>query len=140
MARATIITKKGEAMTDNGDNKTVVGSSSKEDKKRSSTEKIWGSRVYQHGYAGVPSILIRGQERLGLSPTQFNIVVQLLDYWFEPGNKPFPTKRELAKRIGITAKTVQNNIRELEKAGLLSERSGAVRSVIGPATFTTWTG
>jgi DeoR/GlpR family transcriptional regulator of sugar metabolism len=50
---------------------------------------------------------------------QMNIIVQLLDYWFEPSRRPFPTKQDLAKRIGVTEKTIQNNVRELEKAGLI---------------------
>lgn len=85
----------------------------------SSTEKIWGKPVLKHGYAGIPSILIRAQARLGLSPTQMNIVVQLLDYWFDPQRPPFPSKKELAKRIGINPKTVQINIRALEDAGYI---------------------
>ncbi|MBZ3928894.1 helix-turn-helix domain-containing protein [Xanthomonas citri] len=88
-------------------------------KQLSSTEKIWGKAVYSHGYAGIPSILIQGQRRLGLNPMQMNICIQLLDYWFEPTRKPFPTKKELAQRIGCTEKTIQNNIRELEDAGLV---------------------
>ncbi|WP_183514874.1 helix-turn-helix domain-containing protein [Methylobacterium brachythecii] len=86
----------------------------------SSVERIWGKSVTRHGYAGVPSILIRAQKRLGLSPIQLNIVIQLLDYWHDPARKPFPPKKELAERIGVTPKTVQNNIRELEKAGLIT--------------------
>src|SRR5918912_3592 len=78
----------------------------------SSVEKIWGKTVCRLGYAGVPSILIQAQRRLGINPTQMNIIVQLLDYWREPARKPFPSKKELAKRIGVTATTIQNNIRE----------------------------
>jgi hypothetical protein len=88
-------------------------------KKASSTERIWGKTVHRHGYAGIPSILIQLQRRIGLNPIQMNIIVQLLDYWFEPTRKPFPSKRELANRIGVTDKTIQNNIRALEKAGLI---------------------
>lgn len=88
-------------------------------KKSSSTERIWGKAVYSHGYAGIPSILIQGQRRLGVNSMQMNIIIQLLDYWFEPSRKPFPMKQDLAKRIGVTAKTIQNNIRALEKAGLI---------------------
>jgi len=91
-------------------------------KQLSSTEKIWGKAVYSHGYAGIPSILIRGQRRLGLNPMQMNICIQLLDYWFEPARKPFPTKKELAQRIGCTEKTIQNNIRELEEAKLVQRQ------------------
>ena len=63
--------------------------------------------------------MIQAQRRLGINPTQMNIIVQLLDYWHEPTRKPFPSKAELAKRIGVTDKTIQNNVRALEKAGLI---------------------
>ena len=85
----------------------------------SSTEKIWGKAVYAHGYTGVPSILIQAQRRLGINPTQMNIIVQLLDYWYEPSRKPFPTKKDLSSRLGVTQKTIQNNIRAMEKQGLI---------------------
>lgn len=91
-------------------------------KKASSTERIWGKAVYGHGYAGIPSILIQGQRRIGLNPMQMNICIQLLDYWFDPARKPFPTKKDLAQRIGCTEKTIQNNIRALEKAGLVKRQ------------------
>lgn len=94
----------------------------KSGKKSSSTEKIWGKAVYSHGYAGIPSILIQGQRRLGLSPMQMNICIQLLDYWFDPARKPFPTKKELAQRIDCSEKTIQTNIRALEKAGLVQRQ------------------
>ena len=103
-----------------GQAEVAVISFPKEPKKKpSSTERIWGSAVYGHGYTGIPSILIQGQRRLGITPTQMNIIIQLLDYWREPSRKPFPTKADLAERLGVTDKTIQNNIRELEKAGLV---------------------
>jgi hypothetical protein len=86
-------------------------------RKPSSTERIWGKAVYGHGYAGIPSILIQAQRRLGINSTQMNIIIQLLDYWHEPSRKPFPTKSDLSLRMGVTPKTVQNNIRALEQAG-----------------------
>ena len=88
-------------------------------KKASSTERIWGKPVAGYGYTGVPSILIQAQSRLGVSPLQFNIIIQLLDYWREPERRPFPSKREIAARIGVNEKTIQTNIRALEKAGLI---------------------
>jgi hypothetical protein len=88
-------------------------------KKIPSTEKIWGKAIASHGYAGVPNILIRSQARLGLSPLQFNIIVQLLEYYHDPSRPPFPSKEELAGRMGVKAKTIQTNIRALEKADLV---------------------
>ena len=88
-------------------------------KNASSTERIWGKAVTRHGYAGIPTILIRGQSRLGLPPLQFNIIVQLLEYWHDPARPPFPSKEDLALRMGVKPKTIQTNVRALEKAGLI---------------------
>lgn len=48
-----------------------------------------------------------------------NIVLQLLDYLRDPARMPFPTKWDLATRIGVTEKTIQINIRLLERKGFL---------------------
>lgn len=85
----------------------------------SSTERIWGKKVLAHGYAGIPSILIRGQRRLGLNAMQMNILVQLLEYMFDPNRPPFPSKRDLADRLGVSPKTIQTNMAALEKAGFV---------------------
>lgn len=45
---------------------------------------------------------------------------QLLDYWRDPARAPFPSKADLAARIGCKPKTIQTNIRALEKAGLVT--------------------
>ncbi len=97
----------------------VVRFSKTEARKPSSTERIWGKAVMAHGYTGVPSILIQAQSRLGITPLQMNIIIQLLDYWRDPDRRPFPTKKEIASRIKVSGKTIQNNIRQLEKAGLI---------------------
>ena len=88
-------------------------------KPKSSTEKIFGSAVYSHGYTALPNILVRAQSRLGLNPVQFNILAQLLSYWIEPNRPPFPPKRDLVQRMGITEQTLQKHIRELETRGFL---------------------
>ena len=85
----------------------------------SSTEVIWGKAVLSHGYTGVPSILIQAQVRLKLNPVKMNIIIQLLDYWRNPERKPFPSKREIAERIDVTEKTIQNNIRAMERDGIV---------------------
>ena len=88
-------------------------------KAAASQDKIWGKAVISNGYAGIPSILIQAQARLGLTPMQFNILVQLLDYYRDPGRAPFPSRAELGRRIGVGPKTIQTNIRQLEQAGLV---------------------
>lgn len=104
-----------EATTDN----VVEFPNTKPARKPSSTEAIWGKAVATHGYAGVPSVLIRAQGRLGLSPMQFSIVVQLLEYWHEPNRRPFPSKKDLAERMGVSEKAIQLNMAALERANLI---------------------
>lgn len=82
-------------------------------------EKLWGKDVRKHGYAAIPSIMIRSQHRLGVNPTQFSILIQLLEYWRTPERAPFPTKQQLADRIGVKQSTVKANMAALQKAGLL---------------------
>jgi hypothetical protein len=118
LAEPRLIRERITPMADAAPTATVV-EFPKAPKKTHSTERIWGKAVTSHGYAGVPNLLIRSQARLGLSPLQFNIVVQLLEYWHDPSRPPFPSKEELAGRMGIKAKTIQTNIRALEKAGLV---------------------
>jgi hypothetical protein len=89
------------------------------EKAKSSTERIWGKAVRNYGYTGVPSILIQAQRRLGVTPLQMNILLQLLDYFYDPTRHPFPRKTEIADRMGVSAKTIQINMRALEQAGLI---------------------
>lgn len=84
-----------------------------------SFEKLWGKQVKAHGYAAIPTIMIRAQHRLGVNPTQFCILVQLLEYWRAPDRAPFPTKQQLADRIGVKQSTIKANIRALVQAGLV---------------------
>jgi len=90
--------------------------------KQSSTEKIYGQKVMSHGYTAVPNILVRAQSRLGINTTQFNIIIQLLSHWIRPDNPPFPSKKELAVRMGITPATVRINIKALEEARLIERK------------------
>lgn len=87
--------------------------------KKFSSDAIFGSEVMGHGFTALPNILVRGQARLGLSTTQFNLLAQLLSYWIDPERPPFPSKRDLAKRIGLNPTTVRINMAKLEEKGLI---------------------
>lgn len=85
----------------------------------SSTTRIFGPKVMEHGYTALPNILLRAQAALEINTTQFNIIAQLLSYWIDPARPPFPTKAELAKRMGITPDTLRINIAKLEDRGFI---------------------
>lgn len=82
-------------------------------------ENIWGKKVKAHGYAAIPTILIRSQHRLGINSTQFCLLMHLLDLYWSRDRPPFPTKQQLADRIGIKMSSIKPNMKALEKAGLI---------------------
>jgi len=82
-------------------------------------DKKWGKKVMDLGYTITPSLLMRAQRRLGLSPMQFNILLQIMDFWWEPESWSYPSKVTIADRLGVHPRTIQKNIQALEKAGLI---------------------
>ena len=76
---------------------------------RSSDEK-WGAAVMKVGFSIVPSLLLRAQRRLRLTPTQLAVLLQLSDYWWDERRKPFPSKESLADRLGLSPRQVQDRV------------------------------
>ena len=83
------------------------------------TEKKWGKKVVALGFCIVPSLLLKAQRRIGLNPTQLAVLVQLLDHWWDKERRPFPGKKLLAERLGLSPRQVQRHIADLEQAGLV---------------------
>ena len=83
------------------------------------SEEKWGLAVMSMGFCLVPSLLLRAQQRLRLTPTQLAVLLQLCDYWWDEKRKPYPSKETLAQRLGLSARQVQRHIADLEKAGLV---------------------
>lgn len=85
---------------------------------KSSAEK-WGQKVMDLGFCLVPSLLLRAQRRLNLSPTQLAVLLQLCDFWWDKDRKPFPSKETLAQRLSLSERQVQRYIADLEQEGLV---------------------
>ena len=83
------------------------------------SEKKWGRKVMALGFCVVPSLLLRAQQRLGLNPTQLAVLMQLCEYWWNRDRKPFPGKKALSQRLGLSPRQIQRYIAELERAGLV---------------------
>lgn len=93
---------------------------------RKASEKKYGKPVMDLGFCIVPSLLMWAQARLGINTVQFNIIMQLADFWWDPERKPYPAKKLLADRIGMSERQIQRQIAELEEAGLVT-RIGRTR-------------
>ncbi len=95
--------------------------------KTRSSEKKWGKKVINLGFCVVPSLLLRAQARLGLSPTHLAVLIQLCDHWWDNDRKPYPGKNALAERLSLSPRQVQRHIAALESAGFVQriERRGS---------------
>ncbi len=85
-----------------------------------------GSAVYAKygeasvaGFQAVPDLLLKHQGNLGLSPTDLTVLLNVLMHWWYPEQKPFPRSTTIAKRMGVTPRTVQRSLQQLEDLGLL---------------------
>jgi hypothetical protein len=93
------------------------------------SERKWSKGVMALGFCMVPSLIFRAQARLKVSPTQLAILMHLADYWWDVNRKPYPSKKTLGDRLGLSARQVQRHIAGLQKMGLLHrvERTAAHR-------------
>jgi hypothetical protein len=88
--------------------------------RRKALAAIWGNKVADHGYVGVPHVMLAMQSRMGLNPTQTLVLLQLLDYWRRPDSLPFPSIGMLATRIGLKERQLRRVLRELEDGGFVA--------------------
>jgi predicted transcriptional regulator len=78
--------------------------------------------VTSQGMTSLPTLLFVAQAELGLKPTQLNVLLQLLSFWYTPERKPFPRKSVIAARTGLTERQVQRTIASLKKTGFLETK------------------
>ncbi len=83
----------------------------------------WGDAA-KAGFMAVPNALMRAQAKLGLSPTDMVVLLNILLHWWESERLPFPSTGAIAKRAGLSARTVQRSLQELESKGLISRLRG----------------
>jgi len=89
------------------------------DTNKKESEKKWGTEVMALGYCIFPSILLQAQGRLGLSPQQMVVLLQLAEHWWKAEGKVFPSKDTIAERIGLSTKQVQRHVKVLEDLKLV---------------------
>jgi hypothetical protein len=87
--------------------------------KKGQSKARWSQNVIDRGYTMIPTILLWGQARLGLTADELNVLLQIISHWFYAGNDPHPSKGTIALRMGKHPRTVQDYITSLEKKGFL---------------------
>jgi predicted transcriptional regulator len=100
----------------NNDNVIPLPTKKKEGRR---LEDKWSPQVLKLGYTGLPNLLLRAQGKLKITPMQFNVLVQVIEHWWEAERDPYPAKDTIARRMNKSRRQVQRYLTQLEKAGLI---------------------
>ncbi len=82
-------------------------------------EERWTKGVLEPGFVFIPSVLLRAQKRLHIDSVELAVLLHLIDHWWDNDDMPFPSKKRLGDRIGVSDKTVQRAIKKLEGEKLI---------------------
>jgi DNA-binding transcriptional ArsR family regulator len=63
--------------------------------------------------------IVRAQAHLGLDAVDVVVLLNMNMHWWHKGDFPFPRPTIIAKRMGVSKRTVERRIEKLVKAGLL---------------------
>lgn len=98
-----------------------------------------GSAVYAKygevsiaGFQAVPDLLLKNQATLGLSTTDLVVLLNVLMHWWYPTQKPFPRSTTIAKRMGVSQRTVQRSLIQMESLGMLRRIKEEDRTYLDP--------
>jgi hypothetical protein len=71
------------------------------------------------GWTVIPSALLRGLPRLHIGANELAVLICLIDYWWAPTDPPWPSKKALAERLGVSQRTIQRSLACLQEEGLI---------------------
>ncbi|MDR8526218.1 helix-turn-helix domain-containing protein [Shewanella fidelis] len=91
--------------------------------KRNVLNEKWGEDSLSMGWVSFPSSLLFLQKSFQLSPTGLNVLLHLIMHWWEPSEDPYPSQDSIAKRIGVSKRTVQRAMQELEDNKMIERQA-----------------
>jgi predicted DNA-binding transcriptional regulator len=89
----------------------------------------WGDAV-SLGFLAIPDALLINQANLKLTTTETMVLLNVLSYWWFAERKPFPRTSVIARRMGVSNRTVQRALEQLQKKGALIKAENSRGAVI----------
>jgi DNA-binding transcriptional ArsR family regulator len=86
----------------------------------SQPEAKWGD-VIKAGYQVLPDALLRAQHLLKLTATDVVVIANLNQAWWYADRLPYLTPHTIAKRMGVSERSVQRSLGRLRRKGLLRQ-------------------
>ena len=86
-------------------------------------EKKWGKDSLSMGWTSIPSSLIFLQSTLLISPNAMNVLLHLVMHWWDANKNPHPSQKAIAYKMGVSTRTVQRALYELEERRIISKQT-----------------
>lgn len=99
----------------------------------SEPEAKWGDAL-KAGFQILPDALIRGQHLLGLNAFDIVVIANLNQAWWFNERRPYLQPHTIAKRMGVSERSVQRSLSRMRTKGLL--RIVRERQADGTVRFT----
>jgi hypothetical protein len=71
------------------------------------------------GFVAVPNVLLTYFRTLGVTPTEFVVLLNVLAHWWTAEARPFPRVATIARRMKTSPRTVQRALNRLRVRGLI---------------------
>lgn len=87
-------------------------------------EKKWGKEVCESGFQIFPDVLLRCQRFLELEAVDVLILLNITMHWWDYDDLPYPRPSTIAKRLGVSTRTVERRISRMQERGLIVRLPG----------------
>ncbi|QRF24867.1 helix-turn-helix domain-containing protein (plasmid) [Alicyclobacillus sp. TC] len=85
---------------------------------KSPLEIIWGTRLLDEGFLGIPNIIVRNYRKLGIEHGEFGLLCCILTYKHDYQD-PYPSHEKIADHLQCSTRQVRKWIDSLESKNLL---------------------
>lgn len=86
------------------------------------------------GWLPVPDVLIFNQAKLGIASDELNVLLNLMAHYYRRDAMPFVRPNVIAKRMGVSTRSVQRAIAKLRRKKLITKAAGPQRQVVHDLT------
>jgi len=83
-------------------------------------DKWEGAVTNGSGWVAIPMSLLRLQSKFKLTATDMVVLTNLLAHWWDPARAVFPRSTTIARRMGVTKRTVQRSTQKMIDKGLIT--------------------
>lgn len=86
-------------------------------------EQKWGKESLSMGWTSIPSSILFLQATLLISPNAMNVLLHLVMHWWDANKNPHPSQKAIANKMGVSVRTVQRALYELEEHQIISKQT-----------------